>query len=210
MTRKKKPRTKPQVAVTRQETDGTLSTTVLPWEQAYGHENVAVQALFEHNHLLNTVLSKESDRGIAVLGPAYLDTLLEDLLRAFFRVTKSTDKILDGDRALGTFSSRIDIAHALGFIDDPTWHDLHLARDIRNDFAHSVDLHSLDVPTVRDRCRAFECNKGWDDMRTRWSGREAFLMAMTRLVVEIANGIRYVKRRTLVPSSSTPNVDPNE
>lgn len=209
MARKRRTRSKPQVAITRREVDGRDSTRTVSWEEAFGHEPPAVQALFEHNHILNTVLSKESDRGIAVLGPAYLDALLDDLLRAFFLVAKSTDRLFEGDRALGTFSSRIDAAHALGLIDDDTCRDLHLAREIRNDFAHAVDRHSLDAPVVRDRCRTFECNKVWDDGRTRWSGREAFLMAMSRLVAEIANGMRYVKRCQQVPPSRAPAANPN-
>ena len=73
----------------------------------------------EHSGIESEVLDIESDRAVAVLGPAYLDTLLEDLLRVSLVEGESTEHLLAVDRPLGTFSARIDVAHALGFI-DPT------------------------------------------------------------------------------------------
>jgi hypothetical protein len=97
-------------------------------------------------------LAQESDRACAVLGAAWLDARLEDLLRR--RMSGEPEELLGPSRALQSFSSRIRLAHCLSWIDADTRADLDSIRSIRNDFAHSFD-HSLsfETPSVADRCR---------------------------------------------------------
>jgi hypothetical protein len=85
--------------------------------------------------------SKESDRAAGVLGAALLDLQLERLFRA--RLTTDTPPEVFAFRGpLGDFAARIDLAFALGWIDAEVRADLHIIRDIRNDFAHAAD-HEL-------------------------------------------------------------------
>ena len=96
----------------------------------------------------------ESDRAAVVLGAAKLDLLLYQLLQRFFRPSTSrSDEILDGDSPLGTFSSKITVAHRLYLIDDDLCRALHLVRKIRNAFAHEIRGVSLENGAHRDRIR---------------------------------------------------------
>jgi DNA-binding MltR family transcriptional regulator len=87
---------------------------------------------------VNELLYKESDRGsILVLG-AWLDELLGELLRRQLGHHQATvDKLFDGYTSpLGTFSARINMAHALGCIAEDEWKALDKIRELRNAAAH--------------------------------------------------------------------------
>ena len=67
-------------------------------------------------------------------------------------VTKK--KMFEGYGPLGSFSSKIDIAHALGFIDARASRSLHAVREIRNEFAHSEDGEiSFHHPSIVELCK---------------------------------------------------------
>ena len=88
----------------------------------------------------NTIeeLYRESDRGVALLGAAYLDTALTTLLAASLAGGRVVaDKLLNSPNApLGTFSSRIAMAYGLGHIGPHYFNALEAIREIRNAFAH--------------------------------------------------------------------------
>ena len=100
-------------------------------------------------------LDRETDRGGALMAAAYLDTkLVEELLRkCFVNESETADDLLGQNKPLGTFSSRIDLAYLLGHLGKDIRRDLHLARRIRNDFAHVVDLIDFTHPPIAARCR---------------------------------------------------------
>jgi DNA-binding MltR family transcriptional regulator len=83
-------------------------------------------------------LAGESDRGVALIGAAYLDTALGSLLRRCFAGDREiVAKLLDSPEApLGTFASRINMAYCLGHIGPHHYGALNAIRDIRNAFAH--------------------------------------------------------------------------
>jgi DNA-binding MltR family transcriptional regulator len=88
-------------------------------------------------------LQKESQRGGVLLGAAFLDEQLRQLLEAFLIDHSASGKLLEGGAMapLGSFSSRINMAFCLGLISKDIHGDLHIIREIRNEFAHS--LHGL-------------------------------------------------------------------
>jgi hypothetical protein len=95
--------------------------------------------------------ASESDRAAAVLGASLLDARLEDVFRT--NLATNHDLLLGRSGPLSTFSSRINLAFALRWIDADTSHDLDIIRDIRNDFAHHLD-HELSFATesIAARC----------------------------------------------------------
>jgi DNA-binding MltR family transcriptional regulator len=96
-------------------------------------------------------LSSETDRACAVLGAAILDAKLEQLFR--LRLLSDQKELLPSARPLGSFSAKIRLACALGWINDDVRHDLDIVRDIRNSFAHSFDHElSFSDQSVGDRC----------------------------------------------------------
>jgi DNA-binding MltR family transcriptional regulator len=96
----------------------------------------------------------ETDRAAALLAAAMLDDKLREILESFLLDSKISRRLLDSpNAALRGFSSRIDAAYALGFLDDAEYKELHIVRDIRNDFAHSWRTLTFETQSVRDRVR---------------------------------------------------------
>ncbi|MCY2990857.1 MAG: MltR family transcriptional regulator [Planctomycetota bacterium] len=106
--------------------------------------------------------ARETDRACGILGPAFLDGILEELFRE--RLAALQRELLSHSGPLGSFSSRINIAYSLSWIDSNTHADLHTIRDIRNDFAHSFDheLH-FDDQSIADRCRNLRSSSAFLD-----------------------------------------------
>jgi hypothetical protein len=192
-----KPRKRPNVRVREASgPDGAPGAErIATWHEAFGNHPASYQALLEYSHLHNEVLRRESDRAVAVLGPAYADAILEDLLRAFLIEGKSADALLAVEGALGTFSSRINLAHALGLIRDSTHHDLELLRRIRNDFAHKVDLHSLEEEPSQNRTREFAAFKRWDPPPNEPTSRGRFLFGLFCAINDILESMARVARQ---------------
>ncbi|TWU51158.1 hypothetical protein [Rubripirellula reticaptiva] len=97
--------------------------------------------------------ANEPPRSAAILVPAKLDALLRDSIerRLIPADNPKDDPLLSSDRALGTFSSRIEIAYRLGLIDSQFKSALHLLRKIRNEFAHGFDDQDFSTPQHRSR-----------------------------------------------------------
>ena len=87
------------------------------------------------NEMVGT-FHKESDRGAAILAGSFLEHYLGLYLRSLTVDDKIAGKLFDGMGPLATFSQRIAIAYAFGFIDKRQHSDLELIRKIRNYFAH--------------------------------------------------------------------------
>ncbi|RQU70700.1 hypothetical protein DF049_30930 [Burkholderia cenocepacia] len=122
-------------------------------------------------------LLHESERAAVILAAAYIDSLLERLLKTVLHpCAGGSDSLFDGDRALGTFSAKILISHRLGIIDSDFERAIQTLRRIRNEFAHHVTDASLSTGGHRDRLRellrwakrhhAFE--KVYKQSRSQW------------------------------------------
>jgi len=95
---------------------------------------------------------EESDRGLVVGCAALLDDFLRTLIISYLVDNASSSALLEGGNApLGSFSAKIDMAHALGLISDDSRVEAHNIRRIRNDFAHKYAI-SLSDDSPRDRC----------------------------------------------------------
>jgi DNA-binding MltR family transcriptional regulator len=102
---------------------------------------------------LQTALYAESDRGCALIAAAFLDSALEQLLRAFFVDDSDVaNGLLRGRGGLSSFSARIDQAYLVGLIAPLAKRDLHLVRKIRNDFAHTGTEVRFTDAAIAARC----------------------------------------------------------
>src|SRR5712692_1846448 len=73
------------------------------------------------------------DRVLAIVGAAYLDSMLEQLLRAVFVGDKeNVDKLIGIRGPLGSNGSRYQLAYCLGLISAEERDDLKTIADIRN------------------------------------------------------------------------------
>jgi hypothetical protein len=110
-------------------------------------------------------LSTDGERGAAVLSSA----LLEDLTRLAI-VTKMVDltpeehdRLFVGAGPLSSFSTKIQIAYALGLIGRRTRHDLDAIREIRNAFAHTNLEIGFETPEVAAQCNGLHCLSALDE-----------------------------------------------
>lgn len=132
---------------------------------------------------LRTVLTKETDRGCALMSAAFLDDQLKKLIGAFLVDDKKVSgKLFNGYSPLATFSSRIDMAYVLGLISKETRLNLTLLRKIRNDFAHIAEDISFDTENIANRCREFTLDGQPSDTQPR----KKFVIAMMGIASQIA------------------------
>ena len=97
----------------------------------------------------------ETDRGLALVMAAYFDDLLDELLRrSLIDDNAVVKRLLDSDRAVSTFSARIDLAYAMGLITKGLYKTLHQIREIRNHFAHVGGARDFNDTGMKDRCDA--------------------------------------------------------
>jgi DNA-binding MltR family transcriptional regulator len=107
----------------------------------------------------------QSDRVVAVLGGAYLDDVIENLLRAvFIREGEVADSLLRPDAGLGSHGSRCQLAFCLGLIRKHQYDDLKQVAKIRNRFAHNYKSLSFDESPIRDWCAALQQPKLFESM----------------------------------------------
>jgi DNA-binding MltR family transcriptional regulator len=100
----------------------------------------------------------ESDRAAAILAAAYLDDLLGRLLLAsFVDDTQHCRHLVDGDRALSSFSARIPACYAFGLLSESERFDLDQVRGIRNRFAHERHGLTFVDESISAKCGTFKC-----------------------------------------------------
>ncbi|MCV3205570.1 MltR family transcriptional regulator [Mesorhizobium sp. YC-39] len=86
---------------------------------------------------LARLLRDEDERGLVLTMAAFAEDLLGRLIRGYLVEVKASGELLDGFNApLGTLSSRIKGAYALGLLSKEQFADLEHLRKIRNEFAH--------------------------------------------------------------------------
>jgi len=117
-----------------------------------------IREIHEFDEQLLHQLNQESNRGITLIAAAILDDSLEALLSAsVIALSKEEEhrkiirlKLFGDIGPLQTFSSKVELAYAVGAIDKTLWEALHIVRKLRNDFAHSVDIR-YDDDSVKAR-----------------------------------------------------------
>lgn len=131
-------------------------------------------------------LSKETDRGVALVSVSYLDTLLKHLVCS--RSTLDRRKIemklgmFGANGPMDSFSNKIKICYLFGLLTDIEYQDLDIIRDIRNDFAHLLSGLSFDTSNIADTCRSLHASKV-DGQPS--SARECFIKAAVRIMVDL-------------------------
>ena len=122
-------------------------------------------------------LETQSDRGAVIIAAAWLDDMLLHLLKSTLKDHKASwTKLFGTGGPLESFSNRIDLATLLGIISTEVRSDLHIIREIRNEFAHQVahrkrhDALTLDSDHIADKCRALACpaSQGMPSSRQRF------------------------------------------
>jgi DNA-binding MltR family transcriptional regulator len=93
-----------------------------------------------------------ADRIIAISMGALLDSLIEARIVHALKNKDDIEEMFADRGPLGTFSSKIQMAYALGQIDSTVRDDLNCIRRIRNVFAHAKTSVTMDTPLVAKEC----------------------------------------------------------
>lgn len=113
-------------------------------------------------------LTRESDRGSALLAASYIDALLEKVLKVkMIGNKKHLENLFDANGPLGSFSSRINIAYSVGLITKNHHNDLHLIRKIRNVFGHSPSIIGFSDERIASQCKSLKCVTRENALRPR-------------------------------------------
>ncbi len=132
-------------------------------------------------------LTKESDRGCALLAASYLDHLLEGVLKTrLIGSDKHLKTLLSFNGPLGTFSSRILMSYSMGIIPKVIMDDLQIIRKIRNDFGHSPIIISFEnerIKSLSDNLKLI--SKTNEDPRSKFITSVFFVLGtLTSLKIE--------------------------
>jgi mannitol operon repressor len=135
-------------------------------------------------------LNKESDRGGVLISCSYVDELLRQTLLAFFIENDNSNRLVEGFNApLGTFSTRISAAFALGLISEREFRECNTLRRVRNRFAHHLEA-SFDMQDIRDLCENLTyAVPGTVDARERYTS------AVVPLILNLVNRPHYVSKK---------------
>lgn len=91
----------------------------------------------------------ESPRAIAVLSCAYLDYLLNELLKKRLIEDESLfKKVIDNL----TFERRINLCYLIGAYPKRVKEDLLIINNIRNDFSHNIEMNNFRDKTIVSKC----------------------------------------------------------
>jgi DNA-binding MltR family transcriptional regulator len=96
-------------------------------------------------------LKTQSDRGVAIVAAAMLEELLELIIlaRLIEIPSKRKEALFDRMNApLSSLSAKIEMAFALGIINETARRAMHLVRDVRNKFAHRLEPLTFHHPEV--------------------------------------------------------------
>jgi hypothetical protein len=90
-------------------------------------------------------LSEESDRACVILVASWVDHLLRmKLAREFSKGNSGARSALfSSNGPFATLSAKLNVAFCADWIHRDVYHDLKVIRKMRNEFAHTIDSHTL-------------------------------------------------------------------
>jgi DNA-binding MltR family transcriptional regulator len=101
-------------------------------------------------------IEKDSDRAAAMIAASIVEVRLTSAIQHGFQNHEDIIlKLFRPSGPLGPFSNKIDLAYLLGLVSTKAYEDLVNMKNIRNDFAHKLDVLDFSTPSIRDRCANF-------------------------------------------------------
>jgi DNA-binding MltR family transcriptional regulator len=155
------------------------------------------------NKLLGMDAARVPDRVIVIMAVAYIEELLNQLLRGFFidevgpakpNAETEADRLLKPGMPVGDFASKARLAYCLGLLWEEWYRDLKTIASIRNAFAHHFDDVSFSDPWVTDRCHELQIPKlsgfGEFSQDQRPTPRDYFMESVSMLMSWIPGGYK--------------------
>lgn len=150
--------------------------------------------IFGSLNLLNKLLQGIDERGLVLSLAAFAEDALGLLLKAFMLPIDAAHQLLEGFNApLGTFSSRIKAAYALGLITKDQFEDLEHLRKIRNELAHSWHPITFAHPKIAGHIKALNYSSFDDKFPER--PFDKLRSSISSLLTEIRSATHQIKER---------------
>jgi len=157
------------------------------------------EMLLEFSRLFN--YDESSDRAVAIVGPAFLDALLTDILIEFMvDDAKEVKELLRHDGPFGSYASRVRACYCLGLVSEIVAADLKLIGNIRNRFAHEIRVNFSD-PKICQMCQKLRWHReSIGNPPAGATDRDLFQVGVNQLVTYLSGvpGIARSKKRSKV------------
>lgn len=151
------------------------------------------------------VLNRESDRGAALLSASMLDEKILELLQAFLIEGEPAASLLRPSGPIGTFAARVDLAFALGLIEEGERVQINLIRRIRNPMGHTWRDIDFSDHRLRDLVGQLPWCGPEDIELTPRTPRARFTFSVVSLLVSL-----LWRRRLVLREKREPRVWPNK
>lgn len=137
----------------------------------------------------------ESDRAAAVLGEAFVDEALKELLVQFLvDDSEFLDDFIGIHGPIGPFVVRAKLAYALGLIRKSTYRVLKVIADVRNEFGHRLHGISFDDPEFK---KARDTINQLLRQRLDFKPRMIYLEAVLTCLKEIRDKAKEIRAQKL-------------
>ena len=145
---------------------------------------------------------KETDRSAAIIGAAFLDEHLKQLLANFMVDDPNEVKqLLSQESPLGSFGARIRAAYCLGLISRQYFESLKLIKDVRNAFAHQLHGLTFEDKDVADACKKLQALQ---PLKSRFAQtpRQMFVNSATFILMDISiRALTVLQKRRKIPNA---------
>jgi DNA-binding MltR family transcriptional regulator len=169
------------------------SSSVLSEREAKRYSELNAM-LFEFARLFD--YKESNDRAVAIVGPAFLDTLLTEMLVNFLLDDeKEVSKLLEPEGPLGTLGAKVTACYCLGLIGKVVKTDLRLVAKIRNRFAHDLRA-DFSAPRIADWCKALRWHKQlFPETPADATNRDLFQVGVNQLVSHLSGLVGLARTR---------------
>jgi hypothetical protein len=157
-------------------------------------------------------IAEESDKGVAMLVSAHLDSELESELIRFMEVGDELDlderhQLFGESGPLTSLGAKARLGHAMGLHGRVTRDDIILISKIRNAFAHSPQSLTFDNPLIYENCRHLKALSAYEEAgiisvvrgSEMYGGTARLMFTFTAALIPLAITAYYVanmERRT--------------
>jgi hypothetical protein len=152
----------------------------------------------ETDALSEAIHTAESDRGAALIAGSVAENAITQILtiRLVPMSQDARDSLFGFDAPLGTFSAKIRVAYAFGFIDAEIRDDLDRIREIRNCFAHSQIPLNFSTDPIPRACAGFgNAFPGILRQHIKDNPRQLYIHTCLTMVVVANEVLRHFNRR---------------
>lgn len=101
---------------------------------------------------LEAEFDASTDRAAAIIGGGYVEERLLRALKGHLRRNEKTFSwLFHHSGPLASFEAKIKLGILVGLLTEEFAHDLSIIKDVRNRFAHQLDLRSFETDSIRDK-----------------------------------------------------------